>query len=391
MTTLKKISKISLVIGLIFLFNPIETAYGCVPDPIEIFMSGSHFVIGEVIEVDVDEWEILLDVADYFSSDSAGKIEMPDSEPLTASFSGNYSGVGNFEPGDYVVASFYGSDFCGSNGREILHVTSLDYATLQVKDTVWYTNGHNVRKLTDFINHRAAYEYEVYGLRMYRQNRQNPIGFTVVYGRTSLILGQITVLDEDEITIEIWDYVTMDNVRADEEELPFDHLTLYRGRARGFNDFSIGDEVAIALRLPAGNEDTSTLTVMPIDSIVDIFSINILDNGSIQAEHIRDDSSMSALYTDLIQHRGNYPYVVTFGDTGRYNSVVRLVDGELIMIYEHEEVIEEEDLDELASSETVGSDWVTLAFVTVGIAGLLGLSGVVLVVKIRKQVLSDEK
>ena len=103
---------------------------------------------------------------------------------------------------------------------------------------------------------------------------------------------------------------------------------------------------------------------------------------------------------DLLQHRGNYPYIVTFGGDDRYRTVARLVDDELIMIYEREVVVEERvDLaDEVGFElvENVEVDWLLLApilalMLSFIIGVLLGVVVVILVIKTRKQVLSDDQ
>jgi len=387
---MKKLFRI-ILISLIFLAKPVELVHGCGPDDKwEIFMTGSHFAIGEI--VDIDGSEILIDVADYFIVDHGVEIEITTSELFKFSFINSQSWVEDFSLGDYVVISLGGSDmmigmnFCDMSGTEIYPVTSLDYTTLQVESEDELIS----RMLTDFVYHRGTYMYHASRVRVYRKHRQNPAGWLLFYDPTSLILGRITVLDEDEITIEIWDYVRTDHERVD-DELPFEHLTLYRGEAFRFNDFSIGDDIAVALRLPTAAEDARTLTAVPTESLRDTFSINILEeDGSVQVEHIRGDASVSAFYTDLLQHRGNYTNVVTFGGTSRYKSVARLVDGELIMVYEEEEVGSEQMESADATREAADSDLLVLILVIAGIGGVLGV-GVVLVAKVKKQVLSNEK
>jgi len=389
--TFKKLSIIVIIglIGSVLLLSPIETAYGCEPDPFEIFTTGSHFIIGEVLTI--DETEILIDVADYFMPPSATNEELVETSE-TINFPSSSWLLEHFNQGDYVITSFNGTGCSWDGAEEIFHVTSLDYTTLQVEDRMSKTWGMAERMMTDFVNHRATYNYQQRNSRIYRQHRENPAGWMVIYDPPSLILGEITVLNPDEVTIEIWDYVA-----PDEKELAFDRLTLYRGHTTVFNNFNIGDDVAVIFRLPVGDGDARTLTAIPLGSPMDVFTINILENGDIQAEHIREDSSISAFYTDLIQHRRNYPYVVTFGGTGRYKSVARLVNGELVMVYEQEEVVIEQvesanqvAAEILTSREATTSTWLTLTLVIVGIGGVLGVAVMVLVAKTNKQVLNDE-
>ena len=388
---IKKISR-SILAGLVFLlsmfsmFSFTETVYGCADDPWEIFMGGTRFIIGEVVVS--DESEFLIDVADYFIPEVANDSWTTSLEVL--SFGIESWRLANFEPGDYVVASLYSTEpGCNGTVDEIFHVTSLDYETLQVKD-----NGRDSRILSAFVNQRAVYSFrEGSSGRLYRQHRQNPNGYIVVHGVANLILGQITSFEGDEVTIEIWDYV-LETGGA----LTFNQLTLY-WRNLPLNDFNVGDNVAINLRIPVSDVDTSTLMVMPASQTLDVFSVNVLEDGNVQVESVREDSSISALYTDLLQHRGNYPYVVTFGGTERYQSVARLVDNELIMIYEQEEVVEElEDAsDELEdemltpTTSSIESEWSIVALAISGTGVAVGAAVVILAIKTRKQVLSDEK
>jgi len=333
----KKLLRIILV-GLVFLLKPIEIAHGCEPHPVRNFMSGSHFAIGEVIAI--DETEILIDVADYFMLEhiTNEELEVLMMTSETFSFPSSTRRVQYFEQGDYVIASLGVAGGCYfENDEEIFHVTTLDYATLQVEDRMgqgWMPE--RMLTVTEFVNHG----FQQRNSRTYRQHHQTPMGWLAAYNTTSLILGQITAFERDEVTIEIWDYVIPDEI-----ELTNDRLTLYQERHHLFIGFNVGDDVAVTLRVPTGDGDTRTL-VSTDHSSMDIFSVNVLEDGSVQLESDRirtgsEDSSLSALYTDLLQHRGNYPYVVTFGGTGRYKSVARLVDDELIMIYQQEEVLEE--------------------------------------------------
>jgi len=386
------ISRIILIGVLVFSMLPFEVAYGCAPpEDWEIFLSGDHFVIGEVVEI-VDS-EILIDTVDYFISEVANDAELVSE---IVSFPGYSWQIERFEQGDYVIASFDGENFCEATTGAIFHVTSLDYATLQVEDTL----GRVFRMLTDFVNHRGAYAYyEGRNSSVYRQHRQNPMGWMIAYDPTSLVLGEIIAFERDEVTIEIWDYVTPNG-----EELAFDRLTLYQDRHHLFNNFNVGDDVAVKIRIPIGDGDARTL-MSSSHSSMDIFSVNVLEDGSVQLENVRmetvrEDSSLSALYTDLLQHRRNYPYVVTFGSSRyqRYQTVARLVDGELIMIYEQEEPEEADEVvvltaepEPLTLSATGDSEWPTLAMMSIGISGALGVIVVFLVVKKRKRVLKDEK
>jgi len=467
--TFKKLSKI-LLIGLVLLVKPTETVNGCDPgDPWEIFMTGSRFVIGEI--VDIDGLDILLDVADYFVIDPAVETEITDpaaeteiidpaaeteitdptvdpeittsemqrshianiddidnSQRRTENFNidNSQSRIANFNQGDYVIVSFGGEDgvsrsFCDTAGTEIFHVTSLDYETLHVK----HHREHIARMLTDFVYNRGTYTYDTWsrGTRVYRQHRWNPEGWLLIYDLNSLILGNIITLEEEKFTIEIWDYVTSNG-----EELAFEHVTLYweySHHRSSFEDFNVGDSVAVTVQLPnqLPTEDDDARVLAVIEISIDVFSINILDDGSMQLERVQEDSGLSALYTDLLQHRGNYSYVVTFGSLRRYESIDRLVDDELIRVYqqgrvmaepvdltvatETETLTEPEDLtrstfsttspdvEELEDRAEIGaenltpsessSSWATLVFASVGgIGGVMGVAVALLVVKIRK-------
>ena len=374
---LKKLSK-AILIGLLFLLKSTEIIHGCEPDPVRNFMSGFSFVIGEISTI--DETEILIDVADYFTSE----FESNEAQELnleTVSVPSSEWRMQHFEQGDYVVVAFDVEACYWDNEKEVFHVTSLDYATLQVEDRMRQGWGSAERMLTDFINHQAAYSYQQRNSRIYRQHRSNPTGWLIIHDPTSLILGQITVLEWNEITIEIWDYVTPYGI-----ELAFDRLNLHQ--THRFNDFNVGDDVAVNIQVPVGDGDARTLTAIPVNPSLDILSVRDLDDGSIRLEAISEDSSASAYYTDLLQHRGNYPYVVTFGGTGRYKSVARIVDDELITVYEEVEVIEEQgesvseaEIELLSPREIMGFDWLILVFVIVGI---MTIAVVIFVVKIRK-------
>jgi len=374
--TFKKLSVI-ILIGSILLLSPIETVHGCEPDPVRNFMSGSHFIIGEVIAI--DETEILIDVADNFTPES----DSNEAQELTSEVSVPSSEwrVQHFEQGDNVVATFGVEDCYWDNEEEIFHVTSLDYATLQVEDRMRQGWGMDERVLTDFINHRGTYNYQQRNSRVYRQHRNNPAGWMIIHDSTSLILGQITALEWDEVMIEIWDYVTPDGV-----ELAFDRLSLHQ--THRFNDFNVGDDVAVNIQVPVGDGDARTLTaILAGSSSMDVFSVSHLNDGNVKVEAIPEDNILSAFYTDLLQHRGNYPYVVTFEGTARYKSVARLIGNELIMVYEEVEVVEEqaepvneEEIEFLTPREVMGSYWIVLAFAAIGVAGVL----IILVVKMRK-------
>jgi len=356
-----------------------ETAYGCYYHPYEVFMTSSQFYIGEVVAI--DESEILIDVADYFTTN-----EESETIPEVLSLGSNISW--HLELGDYVIVSFGSGipDECvpytGLPGSEIFHVTSLDYATLRVNAVV----DQDRIMLTNFVNHRATYVYRLSGSPtgsiIYRTHRYNPIGSTIIHYEFNLIVGQITTIDEDAVTIEVWDYVTSDG-----RELALDRLSL-RSSGQPFEGFNVGDDIAINLRhTGVSGEDARTMsTYVPRFHSTDIFSVNILDDGSMHLEYIREDSSVSAFYTDLLQHRSINAYVVTFGGVGRYKSVARLVDDELVMIYEQEEVLEE--LVDLADEA-----WVErlIPWVTVGIGGVLGVAVVVVVTKKRKRMVDDGK
>ena len=359
-------------------------------DPWDVFMDGSQFVIGEVIAA--NESEIHIEVADSFipyGATNEGAIAPSEVISFSSEYWDRYE---HFQPGDYVVASLDPENTCSWDESNIFHTTSLNYAILQVENT----SGHALRILTDFVNHRATYEYREggapRGTRIYRQHRQHQTGFTVIYDETKLILGQIVALNPDDITIEIWDYVA-----TVEHELSFDRLNLW-GYGSAFDDFNVGDDVAVNIRMPVVDEDTRTLVAMPTFSL-DIFSVHNLADGSIQLTHIREEDSdgISTLYTDLLQHRGEYSYVVTFGRFGRYQSVARVVDDELIMIYEQDEVIEDlenpfdELEDEILAGESVESDWLIVTLVIAGTGVMLGVAVVIIAIKTRKQVLSDKK
>jgi len=373
------------LIGFIFFPRSVETTYGCDFHSWDFFMDGSQFVIGVVISI--DESEVSIEVTDSFAphfTPSESLIEISD---VVYFPSDRWQRFERLKQGDHVVASLTSECPCCERDGSIFHVTSLDYATLQVVEE---PGGSTLRMLTDFVNHRAIYTHRFNSLRVYRQHRQNPIGFTLAYDPTSLILGEITSLEQGEITIEIWDYITPDGA-----ELAFDHLRWSWDDENEFTRFNVGDDIAVNLWLPSGDGESRTLTATSMT----IFSINVLDDGSIQLER-GNDASLSALFTDLIQHRRYYPYVVTFAGSHqhrRYQSVARLVDGELIMIYGQQIIVEErvENTnvieDEFLTPRDPGFDWATIAFATVGIGGVLGVAMVVLVVKIRKQVLSDEK
>ena len=152
----------------------------------------------------------------------------------------------------------------------------------------------------------TTYEYREgghpVGKRIYQEH---PDGFKLIYDETSLILGQ----NENEITIEIWDYV------ISEGELSFERLSLW-GYGAAFDGFDRDDNIALNLRLPVGDEDARTLVAMPTFSL-SIFSVHILKDDSVQLNH-NSSTFASALYTGLLQHRGNYSHVLTLGDTGRF-------------------------------------------------------------------------
>jgi len=373
--------------GLILLPSSTETAYGCDFHSWDFFMESSQFVIGVVVATSGSE--VAIEVTDSFAPHFIPSELLIETSEIIYFPSDRWRRYERLEQGDYVVAALNECPCCERDSN-IFHVTSLDYATLQVIDDA---DGPTLRMLTDFVNHRATYIHRFRSPRVYRQNRQNPMGFTVAYDPTSLILGEITALERGEVTIEIWDYITPEGA-----ELAFDYLRWYWDDIDGFSDFSVGDDIAVNLWLPTGGRESRTLTA----TSTTVFSINTLDDGSMELEHSRD-ASLSAFYTDFLGHRGSYPNVVTFGESSqpqRYRSVARLVDDELIMIYGQVRVIEAQvesidmiDIELLTSWDTTGinSNWITLTFVLAGIGGVLVVAMVVLVVKIKKQVLREEK
>ena len=394
----KKISKTILIV-LVLLIKPTETANGCDPgESWEIFMTGSRFAIGEI--VDIDGLDILLDVADYFIIGRTIETEKIDSErhndnnqSRTENFNiaNSQSRIENFDQGDYVIVSFGGEDmvgrgFCDTSGTEIFPITSLDNETLHVK----HRQEHISKMLTDFVYHRGTYTYETWsrGTRIYRQHRSNPEGWLLIYDLNSLILGNITVLEEEKLTIEIWDYVTSDG-----EALAFELVTFYweDHHRRSFEDFNVGDTVALTVQLPtqlsAKDEDARVLATIEIS---DVFFIDIIDYDIVLLEHVQENSGLSALYTDFLQHRGYYSYVVTFGSLLRYESIERLEGEGLIMVYQQGMVVSEPvDLTVETESENLtiresSSSGATLVFTTVGIGGVFGVVVAFLVVKIRK-------
>ena len=327
----------AILIGLLLLPNLTRTAHACEPPPDwDIFLTGDHFVIGEVVEVNGIEssTEIIIQIADYFAYKIENEAEII---PETIDFHAYPWQADRFEVGDYVAASFEGTDFCNASGRAIFHVTSLDYEHLQVK----LEREFIAKMLTDFINQRGRYTYIYHHNRenIYRQNRENPLGFTIFHDPTSLILGNITALEEYEITIEIWDEIYSGN-----KTVALESLTLqwtFSRDAHLFDNFNIGDDIAVRLQRPNISEATVHLMFH-----MDLFSINN-DNGTITLKDVRGDESVSAFYTDLLRHRNLDLYLIRFGvrtfDENldsyrhqRYGLITRLEGDQNIVIYEQE-------------------------------------------------------
>ena len=377
----KKLLKI-IFIGLLLLMSPPEIVYGCIPPSSwEIFLSGGRFLIGEV--VDIQDSEISIYVTDSFAANSEnGTFAISEIiDFINVDILGYPQPTERFEVGDAVVASFEGfegPEFCDANGQALFHVTSLDYAHLQVGDH----SSIITEILTSFVNQRGTYTYHYSRNRgiIYRQNRENSTGFTVYIDETSLILGSIVTLDDEEVIIKVWDYV----ISNDNESAP-EYLTYQiRHERRFFDEFDIGDDIAI--RGPLSNR------LRPTYISADIFSVHILDD-MIQLVDVRGDDSVSALYTDLLQHRNPDAYVFNFGrstvnsygerQSSRYGLIERLVDGERIVIYKQEVEIEDEDEDD--------SERLPIALIMViGTGSVLGISIIFLVLGKRKKLSAVE-
>lgn len=374
-----------ILIGLILLLKPPVIVDGCAPPwDWEIFISGDHFVIGQVIEV--EDSEFLIAVADYFTSEVAN-----DANLIGEVVSFSTSSIWQQDPinqGDYVVASFDGVNFCDATTGAIFHVTSLDYATLLVKDSI--EPNRILFMLTDFVNHRGAYSYRETNTRIYRSHRQNSMEFSIIYNSTSLILGDIVAIDEGEIIMEISDYIT-----SEDRSLTSEQLTLYwtfDSERRLFDDFNVGDAIAVNLELLSENTDMRARAIWEVD----VFAVTHLDE-EVQLRDVRGHQGVSALYTDLLQNRDIYEYRVIFERGSRnYTTVVRLVDGEWLVIYEQE--VEEEDSENLVieldldqfTRPTPTYPGLPIALMTISIGSALGIAIIFLVVSKRKD-LKNEK
>lgn len=295
------------------------------------FLEGHHIVFGEIIEI--DDREVVIYVADYFNvatTDETGQSMSGLIRIICGSDQGGYwtswCSPHHLNEGDYVLASLLENDSGFLAIYEIFKVESLDYQTFYAETQI---RAGSIA-LTDFIRNRGAYEYRWNWRRLYRQNVQDQSGFLVIYTETTVMIGEIIDIIDDEVMVNIADYIAGEAT----VEQTFDVITY---GIRELEDFQIGDYIAVSTNIP----QRSFGRRISINAR-NIFRIDSLDYQTLNAQSATGDSSLSALYTDYINHRGRYQYIVDFGTFDMdvaYQSITRLQGSEEILIYEYRDLI----------------------------------------------------